>query len=76
MKKFVILESIGNWEKKDGKLLISCTVEETRVYAESDNRMELWESGKNDFSPIEYREDGHWYSYSIRKRAEAKRLLK
>lgn len=75
MKKFVVMESIGTWEKRDGKIIIDCTVKAHLIAFESNDWLEVF----NESRKLEYGrtmdKDGHWHSYSPMKRAAAKRLL-
>ena len=71
MKKFVMIESIGHWENKNGKTVIYGTVENVRIAAESNNPAELKAPAKT-----EYRADGTWHSYSVELRKYARRIVK
>ena len=75
MKKFVVLESIGTWEKRNGKVVIDCTVKAQVVAFESNDWLEAF----NESRRLEYSrtldKEGYWHSYSPMKRAAAKRLL-
>lgn len=73
MKKYAILCSVGRWEYKDGKKVINCTVDETKLVADGDNYSDMSRivAGK----PVVYANDGHWYSYRVEERARAKRSL-
>ena len=66
MKKFVILESIGTWEMRDGKTIINCTVKAHRIVAEANTAQELTVPAK------EYRSDGTWHYYTLESRKWAK----
>ncbi len=70
MKKVVILENKGKWENST----IYCTVLNTRVYKDFDEWPEAWAEYNN--LQTRYENDGHWYSYSIERRKDAKRMLK
>jgi len=71
MKKFVVIENIGTWEKKDGKKIINCTVKEKKIIAEAETAQELV-----PLAPLktDYRADGTWHSYSIESRKWARRM--
>ena len=70
MKKFVVIENIGDWEYKDGKKIIYCTVKEQKIAAEANTAQELV-----PLAPFktDYRADGTWHSYSIESRKWARR---
>ena len=70
MKKFVVLANIGNYSNNS----MECTVKDVELIAESDDRMELIR--EYGVRPIEYRNNGKWYSYYVEKRADARRMLK
>lgn len=70
MKKFVVLANIGNHSTNS----IECTVKDVEFVAESDDRMELIR--EYGVRPVEYRNNGKWYSYYVEKRADARRILK
>ena len=71
MKKYAVVAMIGNHNSHGS---IECTVKDVELVKDCDDRMELVK--EYAFRPIEYKEDGKWYSYSVMKRAEARRLLK
>lgn len=75
MKKFVILENIGTYEKKGKQMIIDCTVKETRIFTESND----WDAIFNasiELPASEYKEDGTWHTYSIELRKNARKMLK
>lgn len=74
MKKFVVIASIGNHNLINGYGTIDCTVNDVELIEENDDRMELFQ--KYGMGSTEYRNNGKWYSYSIEKRADARRTLK
>ena len=74
MKKFVIIAKIGNHGMVNGKYTVDCTVNDVELIAESDDRMELFQ--RIGAGMIEYRSNGKWYSMSIEKRINARRILK
>ena len=71
MKKFVMIESIGRWENKNGKTVIYGTVEQMRIAAESNIAGELKAPAS-----VEYKADGTWHSFSVEPRKYARRLIK
>ena len=73
MKKFVIIANHGKWEKKDGKTVIHCEVLDTEIFAEYDTIEEAYQAHRN-LETI-YDENGVWTSFSVEKRAAAKRKL-
>ena len=69
MKKFVVIDNIGKWEKKDGRTIIDCTVLQQKVVADSNIAEEL--------KPLvsartRYDDDGTWHSCFITTRAKAR----
>lgn len=75
MKKFVILENIGTYEKKGNRLIVDCTVKETKVFTESND----WDTIFNasiELPANEYKKDGTWHTYSIELRKNARKMLK
>ena len=73
MKKFVVIENRTNHWTEKGHTIFHGTVEEQRIVAESNDYNELkeYEFGKKD-----YKDEHHRYSYTIKKRADAKDSLK
>ena len=71
MKKYVVIASIGNHNNNG---TIECNVNDVELIAESDDRMELFQKYGMGFT--EYRNNGKWYSYSIRTRKDARQILK
>ena len=71
MKKHTIIESIGKWENTKNGRITHCTVLETRLYAESNDYIEMF----NNVPKTEYRKDGTWHSYSYAPRKDAKKRI-
>lgn len=72
MKKYVVIEDIGKWERKNGRMVIYGTVLEQKFFTESNETKEVF---PYHFKETEYRKDGTWHHYSVYKRAEARRIL-
>ena len=69
MKKFVVIDNIGTWEKKNGRTIVDCTVKEQRVVADANDAAEL----KSLVSArAYYDDDGTWHSCFITTRAKAR----
>ena len=75
MKKFVVLDRAGTYATINGKTVINCTVKSLSVYAESDDYMELFKLCES-LNAAERYINGVWHSYSVDKRANAKRHLR
>lgn len=75
MKKFVLIKQWGKWEKKDGKTLIYCQVDKQEAVMDTDDYNAIWQYYWNN-NKTQYLDNGTWYSYSVKKRAEWKRLVK
>jgi hypothetical protein len=76
MKKFVILRSEGTWERlPDGRKSIDCTVKNKTAVAESNDWAEMWQKAQELENGERYLANGVWYSFSVEKRANAKREL-
>ena len=71
MKKFVMIESTGRWENKNGKTIIHGTVEQMRIAAESNIANELKAP-----TSVEYKADGTWHSFRVEPRKYARQLVK
>lgn len=69
MKKFVLVDGWGRWEKANGKKIIDCTVRGYNKLAESNDYYSLRET-----LHTEYRADGTWHFTRVMKRVEAKKL--
>lgn len=70
MKKFVVVDSWGTWERVNGKRIIDCTVKGHDKLAESNTYTDLHLPERL----VEYHEDGTWHSFSIEKRTRAKAM--
>lgn len=76
MKKWVILEMRGVYmPRAGGGMSIDCTVRGMSVYADSDDYMALFQL-YNELQRSDCYQNGVWKSYSLYKRAYAKRHLK
>lgn len=75
MKKFVILENVGTYEEKGNRMIVDCTVKETKVFAESNDWDTIF-NARNELPTSEYRKDGTWHTYSIELRKYARKMLK
>ena len=75
MKKFVVLDHMGTYGVKNGRTVIDCRVKSLSVYAESNDYMELYKLCES-LNAAERYMDGVWHSYSVDKRANAKRHLR
>lgn len=76
MKKFVIIERVGTYEKKGRKIIIDGTVKETKIFTESNDWDDIFTTYKE--LPIsEYRDSTWtWHSYSLEYRKDARKMLK
>ena len=74
MKKYVVIENMGTWEKaSDKRMIIDCTVKETKIIAQSDDWETLFHAyGKRS---VEYADSGKWYSYDVVMRKHAKMMM-
>ena len=73
MKKFVIMADHGKWEKKNGKTIIHGEVLDAEIFAEYDTIEEAYQAYRSLKSI--YDENGVWTSFSVEKRAAAKKRL-
>lgn len=77
MKKYVILQSMGKWEYKDGKRHIHCEVLDEVLVMDSNDYSEIWntymEHNKN--GSTRYDDSGIWRSWEFSMRARAKKTL-
>lgn len=70
MKKYAVIARIGNYNNTS----IECTVKDVELIAENDDVVTL--NRDYSFRPTEYKANGKWYSYSVVKRSEARKILK